>query len=131
MRMVAAGINTRLAEGHGCSLCCALDEPQPMQSANTALTRAASAMYGLETRLNSAIVAIGNAPTALLALIDMIDQGRIAPALVVGMPVGFVQALESKAELIKRRIPFITVEGTRGGSALAAAAVNALLRLSA
>jgi precorrin-8X/cobalt-precorrin-8 methylmutase len=129
VRMVAAGINSHLVETLGCSLFCALDEPH-RQGEDKGLTRAASAMYGLEPRLNSAIVAIGNAPTALFAIIDMIDQDRVAPALVVGMPVGFVQALESKAELMKRRIPFITVEGTRGGSALAAAAVNALLKLS-
>jgi precorrin-8X/cobalt-precorrin-8 methylmutase len=60
----------------------------------------------------------------------MIDKGEIMPALVVGMPVGFVQARESKMELVKRKVPFITIEGTRGGSPLAAAAVNALLHLA-
>jgi precorrin-8X/cobalt-precorrin-8 methylmutase len=76
------------------------------------------------------VVAIGNAPTALLALLDLIEHDGIRPALVVGMPVGFVRAAESKAELMKHQTPYITIEGTRGGSTLAAATVNALLRLA-
>jgi precorrin-8X/cobalt-precorrin-8 methylmutase len=84
----------------------------------------------LGTRLNGAIVAIGNAPTALLALLDLVDHKEIKPALVVGMPVGFVQAKESKDELMKRNIPHITVVGSRGGSAMAVAVVNALLKIA-
>jgi precorrin-8X/cobalt-precorrin-8 methylmutase len=108
---------------------CALDEMEP-EMGEKALTRSASAVLNLGAKLNGAIVAIGNAPTALFALIDMIDKEKIRPALVVGTPVGFVQARESKAELMKRKVQFITLEGTRGGSPLAAAAVNAILRLS-
>jgi precorrin-8X/cobalt-precorrin-8 methylmutase len=74
-------------------------------------------------------VAIGNAPTALLALLDLIDEGEAAPALVIGMPVGFVACAESKDELLKRTVPYITILGRRGGSSAAAATVNALLDL--
>lgn len=128
VRMVLSGISRRLTESCGCALCCALDEINPEE--DRVVTRAARAMYGLGARLDRAVVAIGNAPTALLALLDMIDNRNIAPALVIGMPVGFVQAGESKGELTSRNVPYITIEGTRGGSALAAATVNALLRLA-
>jgi precorrin-8X/cobalt-precorrin-8 methylmutase len=131
VRMVATGINEQLVKICGCSLSCAMDERRwAERSTEENFTRTASAMHHLGNRLNGAIVAIGNAPTALLALVDMIDNRNIAPALVVGMPVGFVQAREAKAELMKRNIPYIVIEGTRGGSALAAATVNALLKLA-
>ena len=127
VRMVAAGINRRLAEACGCSVSCAMDEAEGLKP-NT--TRAAAAMRHLGTRLNGAIVAIGNAPTALLALLELIDNDGVRPALIVGMPVGFVQARESKDELMKRDIPHITVAGTRGGSTLAVATVNTLLKMA-
>ncbi len=127
VRMVAAGINERLLERCGCSLSCAMDETRGLEPDTT---RAAAAMRRLGTRLNGAIVAIGNAPTALLALLELIDNDGIRPALVVGMPVGFVQAKESKDELIKRDIPYITITGNRGGSAVAVATVNALLKMA-
>ena len=131
VRMVAAGINSHLAKGCGCSLSCAMDETEGFKQAKKgSVTRTAAAIRHLGTRLNGAIVAIGNAPTALLALLDLIDGGEIKPALVVGMPVGFVQAKESKEELMKRDVPYITVRGTRGGSAMAAATVNALLQMA-
>ncbi len=130
VRMVAVGINNRLVETCGCSISCALDETKGMEKAKEQnITQAAAAMRHLGTRLNSAIVAIGNAPTALLALLDLVDRKEIKPALVVGMPVGFVQARESKDELTKRDVPYITVTGTRGGSAMAVAVVNALLKI--
>ncbi len=127
VRMVAVGINRHLAEACRCFVSCAMDENKGLEP-NT--TRAAAAMRHLGTRLNDAIVAIGNAPTALLALLDLIDHKEIRPALVVGMPVGFVQAKESKDELMKRDIPYIIIVGTRGGSAMAAATVNALLKIA-
>ncbi len=129
VRMAASGISRRLAGELGGPVSCALDELDTKESAS--MTRAAQAMYGLDRRLDRAVVVIGNAPTALLALLDMIDCGDIMPALVVGMPVGFVQAAESKAALMSRPAPVITIEGTRGGSAMAAAAVNALLGMAA
>jgi precorrin-8X/cobalt-precorrin-8 methylmutase len=131
VRMVATGINDSLAKTCGCSIICAMDETKGLKQAkeqNT--TQAAAAMRHLGKRLNGSIVAIGNAPTALLALLDLIDHKEIKPALVVGMPVGFVQAKESKDELMNRDVPYITVVGTRGGSAMAAATVNALLKIA-
>jgi len=127
VRMVAVGINGHLAEACRCSVSCALDETGGLEP-NT--TRAAAAMRHLGKRLNSAVVAIGNAPTALLALLELIDSNGVKPALIVGMPVGFVQAKESKGELMKRDIPYITIVGTRGGSAMAVATVNALLKIA-
>lgn len=131
VRMVMAGIDSRLSEAFGCSVSCALDEADAPEPDMEGGTRTARAMNSLGARLNGAIVAIGNAPTALLALLDMIDKNQIRPALVVGMPVGFVKAEESKQELMQRDIPYITVTGTRGGSAMAAATVNSLLRIAA
>lgn len=128
VRMVTAGISHRLARTFGCSVSCALDGRGEGIAGNT--TRTAAAINHLGARLNGAIVAIGNAPTALLALLGLIDNEQIRPALVVGMPVGFVQAEESKQGLMKRDIPYITITGTRGGSPMAAATVNALLRLA-
>jgi precorrin-8X/cobalt-precorrin-8 methylmutase len=84
----------------------------------------------LKDHLGGALVAIGNAPTALLELLDLIDAGCAAPAAIVGMPVGLVAAAESKDELVRRATPYATVLGTRGGSPLAAAALNALLQLA-
>jgi precorrin-8X/cobalt-precorrin-8 methylmutase len=95
------------------------------------LTRSAKGIQQLEAHLNGGIAVIGNAPTALLALLDLVDEGRCQPALVIATPVGFVAAAESKQELLKRDLPYVTIEGTRGGSPLAAAAMNALLILAA
>jgi precorrin-6Y C5,15-methyltransferase (decarboxylating) CbiT subunit len=80
--------------------------------------------------LDGALVVVGNAPTALLALLDLIDARAARPALVIGMPVGFVAAAESKDALMRRETPWISIPGLRGGSAAAAATVNALLRLA-
>ncbi|HEY0582289.1 MAG TPA: precorrin-8X methylmutase, partial [Chloroflexota bacterium] len=101
-------------------------------AAHTAgITRSAMGIRLLAARLGGAVVAIGNAPTALLELLDLIDSGYPAPAAIIGMPVGLVAAAESKDELAQRSTPYATVRGTRGGSPLAAAAVNALLELAA
>jgi len=80
--------------------------------------------------MDGAIVAIGNAPSALREVIALAEQGLARPALVVGIPVGFVDAAESKAALEASGLPYVTVRGSRGGSPLAAAAVNAMLRLA-
>jgi len=131
VQMVATGINSHLVEACGCSLCCAMGKTEVLKQANEQdITRTAAAMRHLGTKLNGAIVVIGNAPTALLALLDLVDHREIKPALVVGMPVGFVQAKESKDELTKRNVAHITVVGTRGGSAMAVATVNALLKIA-
>jgi precorrin-8X/cobalt-precorrin-8 methylmutase len=131
VRMVLAGIDGRLADILGCPLSCTLDtmatSPLPNQMN---ITRSAAAIYHLGEKLDGAVVAIGNAPTALFALLDLIEGGKARPSLVIGMPVGFVKADESKQELMKQGIPYITVAGTRGGSPMAAATVNALLRIA-
>lgn len=130
VRMVTSGINSNLARTFGCSLDCALDEKNQEYPEQSNITRTAAGIRQLGANLDGALVAIGNAPTALLALLELIDNDGIKPALIVGMPVGFVQARESKEELLKRDLPYITVVGTRGGSAVAAATVNALLKMA-
>lgn len=135
VKMVTAGITRSITSLLGCEVLCAIDEPAVLEAARKQrITRAAAAMLHLSSALPGAVVAIGNAPTALYALLDCLSNGLAPPALIIGTPVGFVGAAEAKAELIKYAdpgIPYVTVEGTRGGSAVAAAAVNALLRLAA
>jgi precorrin-8X/cobalt-precorrin-8 methylmutase len=90
-------------------------------------TRSAAALELWRDRLSGAVVAIGNAPTALFRLLEMLDEGAPAPAALIAMPVGFVGAAESKeAALAQSRVPVAIVRGRKGGSAMAAAAVNAL-----
>jgi precorrin-8X/cobalt-precorrin-8 methylmutase len=91
-------------------------------------TRSAAAVELWEPHLEGAVVAIGNAPTALFHLLELLDQGAPKPAVVLGFPVGFVGAAESKAELASnpRGCDFVALRGRRGGSAIASAAVNAL-----
>jgi precorrin-8X/cobalt-precorrin-8 methylmutase len=130
VRMVAAAIeptSTRL----GIEVRCWIDDPATVRYARERnMTRAAAAVQLHIGELHDAVVVIGNAPTALLALLDEVDAGRVQPALIVGVPVGLVAAAESKDELLKRAVPYVTVLGTRGGSAIAAAAINAILRLA-
>jgi precorrin-8X/cobalt-precorrin-8 methylmutase len=131
VRMVVAGLDRARAARLGCPVACRIDEPTVAETARALrVPRAVTAMRALATECPEAVFVIGNAPTALLALLDLVDAGATRPSLVVGMPVGFVAAAESKAELAIRDVPFITIEGTRGGSAVAAAATNALLRLA-
>jgi len=113
---------------------CTLNEPGVAERAATSgQTRSAAAAEFWGERLAGAVVAIGNAPTALFRLLELLDEGAPKPALIIGMPVGFVGAAESKAELAAdpRGCAFIAIRGRRGGSALAAAAVNALSRSGA
>jgi precorrin-8X/cobalt-precorrin-8 methylmutase len=132
VRMVLAGLDRPRAQGLGCPIYCAIDDPSAAQlSRLNGTTRAVEAIRLSAARLNGGIAVIGNAPTALLCLLDLIDAGVTRPGMIVGMPVGFIAAAESKAELVNRDVPYVTIEGSRGGSALAAAAVNALLRLAA
>ena len=108
---------------------CTLGEPDVVARASRhATTRSAAALDLWVPHLEGAVVAIGNAPTALFRLLEMIDEGAPRPAAIIGVPVGFVGAAESKRALADARhaVPWLTVHGRRGGSALAAAAVNAL-----
>jgi precorrin-8X/cobalt-precorrin-8 methylmutase len=107
---------------------CTLEAPSvPSLAQELGTTRSAAALELWRDRLDGAIVAIGNAPTALFHLLDMLDETFARPACIVGMPVGFVGAAESKEALIAdSRVPFITLKGRKGGSAIAAAALNAI-----
>ena len=130
VRMVEMGISKALLRGNHISTRCLIDTAEVARRAQReGTTRSVAAIRELGPFLNRAVVAIGNAPTALLALLDLIDEGEAAPALVIGMPVGFVACAESKDELLKRTVPYITILGRRGGSSAAAATVNALLDL--
>lgn len=131
VKMVASGIDAARAARLGCAVRCVIDEPGVAERARAeGTTRAVAAVRLMGPAMAGSVVAVGNAPTALLALLDLIDGGMAPPALVVGIPVGFVAAAEAKAELARRAVPHITILGARGGSPLAAAAVNALLRLA-
>ncbi|MEI2385348.1 precorrin-8X methylmutase [Breoghania sp. JC706] len=125
--MVASGIiRSRLA---GNEIVCTLeDERVPGLAIREGTTRTAAAVELWRHRVAGAVVVIGNAPTALFHLLGCLDEGWPKPAAILAFPVGFVGAAESKAELVAnpRGVPFATVTGRRGGSAMAAAAVNAV-----
>jgi precorrin-8X/cobalt-precorrin-8 methylmutase len=126
-KMVANGI-TRARLPAGNEVVCTLDDPSvPDLARELGNTRSAAALELWRDRLAGAIVAIGNAPTALFHLLEMFDAGAPLPAAVIGLPVGFVGAVESKDALAADgRVPFLIVRGRRGGSAMAVATVNAL-----
>jgi precorrin-8X/cobalt-precorrin-8 methylmutase len=126
-RMVANGI-TRARLPRNNEVVCTLDLPEiPELAKKLGTTRTAAAMELWRDRLGGAVVAIGNAPTALYRLLELLDEGASKPACVIGMPVGFVGAAESKEALIADgRVPYLVVRGRKGGSAMTAAAVNAL-----
>jgi precorrin-8X/cobalt-precorrin-8 methylmutase len=126
-KMVANGI-TRARLPANNDVVCTLDDPRVPGLANdVGNTRTAAAMELWRGRLDGAIVAIGNAPTALFRLLEILDAGAPVPAAIIGMPVGFVGAAESKEALIADGgVPFITIPGRKGGSAMTVAAVNAL-----
>lgn len=131
VRMVSTALDTERAAALGCTVHCAIDDPNVIERARiTGTTRAIEAIRLLAPQLDGSIAVIGNAPTALLSLLDLIDTGVARPRIIIGQPVGFVAAAEAKSELMQRSVPFTTVAGTRGGSALAAAALNAMLRLA-
>lgn len=128
VRMVAAGLTAGRLDGRN-SLHVALDQRGAAELARSSgQTRAAAGIELLAEKLTGAIVVIGNAPTALFRLLELVAEGAAKPRLVLGFPVGFVGAAEAKAELARNRhgIPFVTLHGRRGGSAIAAAALNAL-----
>jgi precorrin-8X/cobalt-precorrin-8 methylmutase len=126
-QMVAAGI-TRARLPAANKVRCTLAEPEvPALASRLGTTRSAAALELWREHMAGAVVAIGNAPTALFRLLELLDEGVPHPAAVIGVPVGFVGAAESKDALAAdRRVPFVVVRGRRGGSAIAAAAINAL-----
>ncbi|CAD6518206.1 precorrin-8X methylmutase [Paraburkholderia metrosideri] len=126
--MVAQGI-TRARLPAANEVICTLTHPDvPSLASELGNTRSAAALELWRPHLAGSVVVIGNAPTALFHLLDMLDAGAPKPALILGFPVGFIGAAESKAALAQhsRGVPYVVVNGRRGGSAMAAAAVNAL-----
>ncbi|MET0497408.1 MAG: precorrin-8X methylmutase [Steroidobacteraceae bacterium] len=128
--MVAHGVTRARLPKDNAVICTLRDPSVPALAAKLGTTRSAAAIDLWIDRLAGAVVAIGNAPTALFRLLELIDAGAPRPAAILGIPVGFVGAMESKDELIadSRGVPFLAVRGRLGGSAMAAAAVNALAR---
>ncbi|MFI0482798.1 precorrin-8X methylmutase [Actinomadura sp. 9N215] len=125
-RMVASGI-TRARLPAGNEIVCTLGDPRvPALAARLGTTRSAAALDLWLDRLDGAVVAIGNAPTALFRLLELVGDGAGRPAAVLGVPVGFIGAAESKDALAASDLPHLVVRGRRGGSAMTAAAVNAI-----
>ena len=123
-------LNKQNPKDFGNNVICNISEPSIMEAAKKeGKTRAQMSMRIAKEDMNGGIVVVGNAPTALLEVMVMIREGITKPALVIGIPVGFVSAVESKEELAKMDIPFITNQGRKGGSSSAAAIVNALYKL--
>ncbi|MDA1128772.1 MAG: precorrin-8X methylmutase [Chloroflexi bacterium] len=131
VRMVEVGISKLQLGKCGITTRCQIDTPNTAERAKAeGTTRSVAAIRELAPHLNGAIAVVGNAPTALLALLDLIQEGQASPALVIGMPVGFIACAESKAELAKVDVPYISIWERRGGSSAAAATVNALMGLA-
>lgn len=128
VEMVRTGINKKKLASFGGTVHCLVADPDVAARAKAeGITRSMVAMRTFGKDMDGSIVAIGNAPTALFEILRLVREG-IRPACIVGIPVGFVGAAESKAELAANDIvPYITVEGSKGGSPIAAAAVNALM----
>lgn len=126
--MVAEGVTRTRLPANNPVICTLKDERVPAMALEEGNTRSAVALELWRPWLEGSVVVIGNAPTALFYLLEMLDAGAPRPALILGFPVGFVGAAESKAMLAanSRGVPFVVVNGRRGGSAMAAAAVNAL-----
>ncbi|MBE3589071.1 MAG: precorrin-8X methylmutase [Thermoanaerobacteraceae bacterium] len=131
VNMVRTGIIRERLAALGVEARCLINDPAVVSRARErGVTRAMIAMEMGAPGIDGGIVAIGNAPTALFALCHLISAGKARPALVVGTPVGFVGAAESKEELMSLNIPYITIPGTRGGSTIATAIINALLLMA-
>ncbi|GAB2537748.1 precorrin-8X methylmutase [Nocardia heshunensis] len=125
--MVASGVTRKRLPADNEVLCLLADPRVPELAARIDNTRSAAALELWQDRLNGAVVAIGNAPTALFHLLDMLDAGAPRPAAILGIPVGFIGAAESKQALAEYGdVEFLTVRGRRGGSAITAAALNAI-----
>lgn len=129
VEMVRRGINIRTFSKFGGEIFCKVADVDVREFAKReGITRSMAAMRIFGKRLDGQIIAIGNAPTALFEVLRLVSEENIRPAVIVGVPVGFVGAAESKAQLAaQNEIPYITVEGTKGGSSIAVAVVNAIL----
>ena len=129
VEMVRTGINKKKLAALGGEVKCLIADGKVAEMAQAeGITRSMAAMRLFGRELDGSIVAIGNAPTALFEVLRLVEEENILPAVIVGIPVGFVGAADSKELLTQNgRVPYITVEGTKGGSPIAAAAVNAML----
>ena len=131
VRMVQVGIADAILTEFGGQTVCDIRHPSVYKQAQVlGTTRSTMAMRLNADNIDGGIVAVGNAPTALLEVIRLVREEGIRPALVVGVPVGFVKAVESKDELLTLDVPYITAVGRKGGSTVAVATLNALLRLA-
>jgi precorrin-8X/cobalt-precorrin-8 methylmutase len=134
VRMIEAGLNAERLRSYGCAVVNYISDDDVIASAKANnSTRAIEAMKKAHRlgKLDGSIVAIGNAPTALLEIVRLVREEGARPALVIGVPVGFVSAAESKAAALGLPVPFIVTEGRKGGSPIAVAILHALLLLSA
>ena len=125
IRMVQVGIQKK---GHSCTVNCALDFGSDIAQKNE-ITRTSAGLMEIGTRLNDSIIVIGNAPSALITVCRMVQEGKIRPALVIGTPVGFVNAQMSKEVLRATNVPSVSNEGTRGGTPVAVAAMNEIITM--
>jgi precorrin-8X/cobalt-precorrin-8 methylmutase len=125
-KMVAEGVTRSRLPADNPVLCALGDPSVPSLAKALGNTRSAAALDLWRPHIEGALVAIGNAPTALFRLLELLDEGWPRPAAVIGLPVGFVGAAESKEALRHANLPFLTLPGRKGGSAMAAAAINAL-----
>ena len=127
-QMALAGINKAAAAKLGCKVHCFMSDPDVAEEAKKrGCTKAAVSMEKASRLEKPLIFVIGNAPTALLRLREMIDAGEIIPRFVIGVPVGFVNVVESKDSIMETDVPYIVAKGRKGGSNVAAAIVNALM----
>ena len=128
--MAMAGIRKADLDGFGAQTKCFIsDEQVGKKAAEAGTTRAEAAVDAARNEMENGIYVVGNAPTALLRLIEIIKEKKAKPALIIGLPVGFVNAAESKEALIKTDYPYITNTGRKGGSNIAASVINALIKL--
>ncbi|MFO8083595.1 MAG: precorrin-8X methylmutase [Desulfobacterales bacterium] len=129
--MAEAGIRKKDLQKFGGRVICLIDAPEVIESASrNKTTRALAAVDAATGMVNRGIYVVGNAPTALLRLLELIRENKAMPSMIIGLPVGFVNAAESKEALINAPVPYITNVGRKGGSNVAAAVVNALINMS-
>lgn len=129
--MAKAGINKKAVEEFGGKVYCFMAEEEVYEEAKkNGTTRAVACMNKAAREYENCIIAVGNAPTALIRLYELIEENKINPALIIGVPVGFVNVVESKELIMKTKIPHIVAKGRKGGSNVAAAICNALLYMT-
>ena len=127
---VIGGLNKQNPKDFGNNIVCNISNPEIMELAKKeGKTRSQVSMREAISDIDGGVVAIGNAPTALMEIIQMVKEGIVKPALIIGIPVGFICAAESKEELLKLQAPFITNIGRKGGSSSASAIINAIFKL--